>query len=156
MSGDRRVDQFLLIDRDRKELSESKTTDVLALMLPHRRSAATDPRDKVFALLGLTQPSHLNGLDVRVDYILEPAEVYTRFARSHVQLTQSPDILSVPRVHRQQGVQGLPVWVPDWSVWDGIISLRWEEILGPSHCTSTSMLPPVPQRCQDSPQIEGH
>ena len=131
ISGDRRIDQLLLIDRDQKELSESKAAVILALMLRHRRSTATDPRGKLFALLGLTEPSHLNGLDVRVDYTIEPVEVFTRFATSHIQHTQDLNILSVPRLHSQEGVQGLLSWVPDCSVWDGTISLRWEEILEP-------------------------
>ncbi|KAL8855906.1 MAG: hypothetical protein Q9178_007471 [Gyalolechia marmorata] len=129
ITGDRRIGQVLLIDRDQKDLLGSNTASILALMLRHRRSSATDPRDKIFALLGLTDPSHLTGLDMRVDYTSEPAEVYTRFAISHLQHTQGLDILSVPRVSGQQGVQGLSSWVPDWSVWDGTVSLRWEETL---------------------------
>ncbi|KAL8677478.1 MAG: hypothetical protein Q9186_006094 [Xanthomendoza sp. 1 TL-2023] len=121
LNEDIRVDQVLLIDQDQNELSASRVAGILALMPRHRRLVATDPRDKVFALLDLTDPSCLDGLDV-----------YTRFAVSHLQHTQSLDIMSVPRVRGQQGVQGLASWVPDWSIWNGTISFRWEELLAPT------------------------
>ena len=90
-----------------------------------------DPRDKIFGLLGLTDPSNSQGLDLRIDYKITAAGVYTRFAISHLQQTGRLDILSTPRVNGQHGVNRLSTEVPDWSIWDGTTSLRWEELLPP-------------------------
>ncbi|KAL8687941.1 MAG: hypothetical protein Q9224_005011, partial [Gallowayella concinna] len=89
LNGDIRVDQVLLIDQDQNELSASRVAGILALMPRHRRLVATDPRDKVFALLDLTDPSCLDGLDVRVDYTA---------SRSRYTLGSPSRISSTPRV----------------------------------------------------------
>ncbi|KAJ4118920.1 hypothetical protein NW768_010660 [Fusarium equiseti] len=72
---------------------------------------ATDPRDKVFALLGLWKAS------LEPDYTLPPQAVYTGLAASFV---TDEDTKLAGRVldmaSQGHSMLGLPSWVPDWSV----------------------------------------
>jgi hypothetical protein len=71
---------------------------------------ATDPRDKVFALVGLS-----HGVDPDfIDYKLNMHEVFIRGARFVIRdnAATALQILSLVRGHNR-GV--LPSWVPDWT-----------------------------------------
>jgi len=72
---------------------------------------ATDPRDKVFALLGLWKAS------LEPDYTLSPQAIYTGLAASFV---TDEDTKLAGRVldmaSQGHSMPGLPSWVPDWSV----------------------------------------
>lgn len=54
---------------------------------------ATDPRDKIYALLGLVESETQASL-VAVDYEIDAAEVYKRFTRRHLQEFKDPGILA--------------------------------------------------------------
>ncbi|EFW98735.1 heterokaryon incompatibility protein [Grosmannia clavigera kw1407] len=79
---------------------------------------ATDPRDKVFAVVGLCRSEDRDALPP--DYSLNVREVYLRTAR-HL-MTTSLNLLSLntgsPRLYPSAGAgcQRLPSWVPDWSL----------------------------------------
>ncbi|KAJ5548926.1 hypothetical protein N7513_006160 [Penicillium frequentans] len=78
-------------------------------LLSHSRQClATDPRDKVYAILGL-----LEGELMRVDYTLSTAEVYRRFTQAVIEKDKSLDLLYHLGVHRN--VAGLASWVPDYT-----------------------------------------
>ncbi len=91
----------------------SSLRDLAKLLLYTRRFEATDPRDKVYALYGLTSAS-FDALDVRADYHMKVADLYTKVTYALLKQGQTLDLLEVPR-----GVsnfrQTLPSWVPDWS-----------------------------------------
>ncbi|OBS24640.1 hypothetical protein FPOA_05180 [Fusarium poae] len=72
---------------------------------------ASDPRDKVFALLGLWKAS------VEPDYTLSPQAVYIGLASSFV-TDQDAKLAGRVLDMASQGhsMSGLPSWVPDWSV----------------------------------------
>lgn len=74
---------------------------------------STNPRDKVFALLGLADDQEeLETLGVFPDYKTSTAEVYTATMAALLQ-QKHISMLSICRV---SGVQtDLPSWVPDWS-----------------------------------------
>jgi hypothetical protein len=91
---------------------------------------ATDPRDKVFALLGLWKAS------LEPDYTLSPQAVYTGLASS---LVTNEDLKLAGRVldmaSQGHSMTGLPSWVPDLSVKSQQLYRRvW---------TKTSFLPTV-------------
>ncbi|KAH7010715.1 heterokaryon incompatibility protein-domain-containing protein [Macrophomina phaseolina] len=80
-----------------------------------RHRQATDPRDKVFGLLGLTS-------DLKKDiikYESTAADVYAEVVIQLITRTGNLDVLShvLPRTPRSAGPQvaGLPSWAPDWS-----------------------------------------
>ncbi|KAB5513374.1 hypothetical protein GE09DRAFT_632737 [Coniochaeta sp. 2T2.1] len=84
--------------------------NVMRLLRTTASAQATDPRDKVYALLSLVPPEKML---MKLDYSKTVAKVYTDFALSEIQVSGSlgpiymlPDIL--PRTR-----PGLPTWVPD-------------------------------------------
>ncbi|KAK4540746.1 hypothetical protein LTR36_008961 [Oleoguttula mirabilis] len=104
--------------------------ELLDLLLMSRGLGATDPRDKVYALLGLGKH------DINPDYSMSPESVFTDFAlqtigvvtdmiatREAAGLELSPHDREVRRAMvllacagRQNQKLSLPSWVPDWTV----------------------------------------
>jgi len=89
---------------------------LLGLLLRHRRCGATDPKDKVYAFLGLTEMSVKPQAEVRVDYTQDHRTMYTSVARTIILHDKNLDILSLPALKQEPGIETLPSWVPDWSV----------------------------------------
>jgi hypothetical protein len=90
---------------------ESRFIDVLARF---RETNATDPRDKIYGLLGLAS----GGLDVCVDYKKSVPEVYVDFFQTFVNTTKDLDLIcqnpwGVPTAEARR--RGLPSWCPDFS-----------------------------------------
>ncbi|KAF5624776.1 heterokaryon incompatibility het-6 [Fusarium sp. NRRL 25303] len=82
----------------------------LTLLEDTRNCNASDPRDKIFALLGLWEEP------IEPDYTLSPQAVYTGLASTLIRdknwkvAAQLLDMASDDR-----SMLGLPSWVPDWS-----------------------------------------
>lgn len=87
---------------------------------------ATDPRDEVFALLGLTSQNESD--NITPDYTLNPVEVYRIFARSLIYQQGNLAVLGMP-LSRNEHIRdrfrwgggktwksGTPSWVPDLDV----------------------------------------
>ena len=78
---------------------------------PHHLEA-TDPRDKVFALLGLaTDRKKLQDLGVSPDYTKSMEQIYTTIMKALLQQGHL-SLLSLCQTPRSPS---LPSWVPDWS-----------------------------------------
>jgi hypothetical protein len=92
-----------------------KATDpkyhLLELLHQHRDCEATDKRDKVYGLLGLSGDGEHNR--VNVDYGLSPQQIYADVFKKQVSATGSLDIICGCRFPRN--FDDLPTWVPDWS-----------------------------------------
>jgi hypothetical protein len=84
---------------------------ILQLLASHRAALATDPRDKVYGLLGLVGEEM--SLGIEVDYSLSTVDIYVKAATSIIEASNYLDILSVPRPAQANLL--LPTWVPDWS-----------------------------------------
>lgn len=99
-------------------LDEYRRTDVehtlLNLLNRSRNSMASDPRDNVYALLGIS--SDFGPLDLVADYSKSAVEVFRDTALLYFQ-RGSLDILSSIGDYRWSSrlVGRLPSWVPDWS-----------------------------------------
>ncbi|KAM3080190.1 hypothetical protein ACMFMF_003599 [Clarireedia jacksonii] len=79
---------------------------------PHHMEA-TDPRDKIFALLGLAADrDELEELGVHPDYTKSCKEVYTSTMAALLQQGHI-SLLSLCQTHKRR--PDLPSWVPDWS-----------------------------------------
>lgn len=91
----------------------------LELLDMGRQSQATNPRDKVYALMRLLPNRRIGS--VEVDYTLSVAELYSRVA---LELASSYDWSHVlARAGAcYQVTPGLPSWVPDWSFNQIIVS----------------------------------
>lgn len=100
-----------------------RTVPALEILFQFRRSLATDPRDKIFALYGLIENHLPPDMTISLDYSSTVREVYKQFATSFLTHSHSLDLLSIPRV---QGRAGYPTWVPEWNASDGTPSWLWE------------------------------
>jgi hypothetical protein len=77
---------------------------------PTKRIGATDPRDRVYALLGIANDAAAK--DIVADYTLPCEQAYIMTARVLLQHGHD-DILSLCRTRGE--CKNLPSWVPDWS-----------------------------------------
>jgi hypothetical protein len=103
---------------------EEDNLKLLRLCVRHRSCGATDPRDKVYALLGLSSDAQTRAaslLKLTPDYDSDPQVMYIHLAVEMVRTYNDLEILSVPRVKSQLC---LPSWVPDWTVSDSATPLR--------------------------------
>jgi len=96
----------LAIHISKRRLLGSKLSDLLWNMWDRE---ATDPRDKVFAVLGLVGEE---GVDLLPDYSKPLGSVYREAAASIIASEKSLDILLAASESKAR--DGLPTWVPDW------------------------------------------
>jgi hypothetical protein len=85
-------------------------------------SRCTDPRDKVYGLLGLRSKTkgalpHLTKGKLDVNYNKSVQHVY-QDAAEFIILTQQDLEICYAQPLKSKTIQGLPSWVPDWSVRD--------------------------------------
>lgn len=74
---------------------------------------ATDPRDKVYALLGITN-SNLTKLNIAPDYHKTVSEVNIAVAKAIIEDSTSLEMLSIPAGRGTDATVDLPSWVPHW------------------------------------------
>jgi hypothetical protein len=86
--------------------------DLIMLLEESHPFRASDPRDKVYSLLGLAADRDELGLSV--DYACTAEKLYTRVATAI--LKKSPDIEFLYNNLDKKSLS-LPSWVPDWSTW---------------------------------------
>ena len=99
----------------------SQAAQLLGLLMRCRFRQASDPRNKVYALLGLKHgdedSASARALEIEADYRLSVSEVYCHTARQL--LLQSADLnllaASTPVAATNQPPLTLPSWVPDWN-----------------------------------------
>ncbi|KAI0864818.1 heterokaryon incompatibility protein-domain-containing protein [Xylaria cubensis] len=95
---------------------EHNILDILNLLQLGRQLRASDPRDRIFGLLGVCRGIEVNDQRFAIDYNQDCGTVYANFARNFMQARKSYDLLSyiLGDVHR------VPSWVPNWDsgYWD--------------------------------------
>jgi len=96
---------------------------LLELLLRSRWKLASDPRDKVFGLLGLSDLSSSTHPGLKIDYNRTVRDVYIGVFQAIVDITSKLDILCFsapaaiqwnPEAILGTGRTVLPSWVPDW------------------------------------------
>ena len=113
---------FLIRDlyQRKKSPTDNPKLDFLYLVSSTRSSHATDPRDRIYALLGVAA-----GKDQRQalipDYSKTASQVYKEFFKEFVEQNQDLLILA----HSMHPSSDLPSWTPDWSYHGG---LPWEYV----------------------------
>lgn len=105
--------------------------DTLEVMRSCRRKLSSDPKDKVFGILGVLSERARN--EVMVDYSIPVKDVYISIFRTIVEKTDSLDILC-ESIHfpTYTNNNNLPSWVPDWS------HISWVSPIGTTHAFSAS------------------
>ena len=121
------LNHFLVLSHAREVVKSRATQPDLHVLMRHRQTFASDPRDKIFAFGGLCSAARDDKLAIRPDYGNDTVDIYTVFAVRTLQNSHNLDILSIPRVQESSVSGNLPSWVPDWSVFDQATSLQgWE------------------------------
>ncbi|KAI4861926.1 heterokaryon incompatibility protein-domain-containing protein [Hypoxylon rubiginosum] len=85
---------------------------LLELLHQHRDCESTDPKDKVYGLLGVS--GDVENIGITPNYDQSPEDIFTDLFEKHVLATKSLDMICAVRFPRR--LEGLPSWVPDWSV----------------------------------------
>lgn len=93
----------------------STPEQVFDLLCLAKSCNASDPRDKVFALLGLLPSRRIGTLEA--DYSLSVEDIYAQVALNLVSTIGWPRVLSLAGELAREGrnLSSLPSWVPDWS-----------------------------------------
>jgi hypothetical protein len=87
----------------------------LGILDSRRGFDASDPRDLIFAHLGIA--GVVNPLSLEVDYGKTTSQVYEMFAWKHISTTESFEVLAhIDDVNPVLRRQGLPSWVPNWTL----------------------------------------
>ena len=100
--------------RIRRRCQKQREENELEILLyNYRNCLASDPRDKVFALVGLAR-GHIAPACIP-DYTKSMLEVYRNLAIHLVIAEQKPDVLAHCAYIIGSTSPSLPSWVPDWS-----------------------------------------
>jgi hypothetical protein len=105
----------------REDRLANKPVDCLELISMSRSSLSTDPRDKLFALLGLsfsgtqliTEPNYINSI----------VDVFMEFTMALLKSYGKLDYIYLKAANRRMAAD-LPSWVPDWTKLDDIVARR--------------------------------
>ncbi|KAI0398980.1 heterokaryon incompatibility protein-domain-containing protein [Xylaria palmicola] len=101
--------------------------DLLSFLRRFHGSRCADPRDKLFALYGISSLDQMESLardfaamGIAPDYRAEPRALFLRTAKGILDRTGTLDLLSVPRLDGPENnrVAGLPSWAPSWGAID--------------------------------------
>ncbi|KAJ0155939.1 Uncharacterized protein HZ326_1884 [Fusarium oxysporum f. sp. albedinis] len=105
--------------KDPRLLQISSLNESLSTLLDITRNYdATDPRDKVYAILGLLEELGYNS-PLRVSYHISVEDLYTQVAMIIQQNSETLKVMSHVEVNpstRQGTLSTLPSWVPNWTV----------------------------------------
>lgn len=105
--------------------------DLLTILSNHMVAQATDPRDKLYGLLGLFEMVTGKESAIKPDYHQDLVTVFTQAATDIIRNSQDLDILSVPkRLARSGRTQELPSWAPNWSDSGLSTSLSFKSLAG--------------------------
>lgn len=105
-SGEQNLDQLL------SGRSFDSAPTLLELMAEYRQHKASDARDKVYGLLGISQTEDDFCRSIIVNYEAPASNLYSRVASFVIKQHGNLDLL---KHCRGQVLKGLPSWVPDWS-----------------------------------------
>jgi hypothetical protein len=92
--------------------SSSRSTYLLHMLSRARGLEALDPRDKIFALLGISTGVDLSDGNLAVDYNKPVVRVFQDFTRDMIEHEQSYNIFS--QLDQQPDEETMLTWAPNW------------------------------------------
>ncbi|KAI1124898.1 heterokaryon incompatibility protein-domain-containing protein [Nemania abortiva] len=104
------------------QMRKRNTLDILNLLQRTRLHQTSDPRDKIYGLLGVASGIDVYDQGFVVDYNQDCRNVYMRFARNLIHASRNYSLLSYvdhsPFRYRSLMVRRfkLPSWVPNWDL----------------------------------------
>lgn len=120
---DHAFDRVKAIEMHRHEVLKGKRSNLADTLIQFRCTEATDPRDKIYALLGLVPEPH--GIDV--DYKKRTQEIFTEVALVLINTTSTLDIICQNHWYPpgSRHISDLPSWVPDFTRGQSSVSLYY-------------------------------
>lgn len=100
-----------LVDNARRLTAAMDTDDVDMLLNGGAIISCSEPRDKVYGILGMTDPQFSR--KIRPQYSLPKSEVYRDAVLAYIELYEKLDLMQ--QCSMASWEQGLPTWVPNWS-----------------------------------------
>jgi hypothetical protein len=119
----------------------------------HRYAHATDPRDKVYAFLGLANRRSSSTNTIEPNYQASVREVYTAAACNLLWTYKSLYLLSHVQDRSAAKIKGLPSWVPDYSVPIAPYPLEFRGNCRWSACGKLKWTPPADEDILDHGQL---
>ena len=96
----------------RGKISAGKHISLLDLLLESWDRNASDPRDRIFALLGLATDAH--PIPFAPDYNKSPEQVYKSTVKETIERDQNLDVLTYTQFNNKNF--RVPSWCPDWTI----------------------------------------
>jgi hypothetical protein len=90
---------------------DESTIGILRFLGRHSESLCSNPRDKVYALLGISLPYH--GIELEINYSISVSQVYSNIPQYIIRGSKLLDILFFCDRFRSYQYT-LPSWTPDW------------------------------------------
>ncbi|KAK4160898.1 heterokaryon incompatibility protein-domain-containing protein [Cladorrhinum sp. PSN259] len=118
----------------------------------HER-AATNPRDNIFAVLGLFKAGRLQGTGIEPDYAIEPGEIYRRATKVIIERSGKLDVLGFCYPYTKRVVSDLPSWVPDWGSTGNLAEPLMKNARGETRTTHASKGSTCHPRWDDSGKV---
>jgi hypothetical protein len=100
-------------DIEQQGISVKLEMSLLSLLRISRSNQATDPRDKVYCLLGLASDDVARSITPDYSPQNTTAKLYTEVAKKYINQGAGTELLHYAGADRR--LQELPSWVPDWS-----------------------------------------
>lgn len=105
---------FIQIMQSSIDFRSKELPSLLSLLEMYREMKSTDPRDKVFGLLGIADPKDVVSLGIEVDYRQDVTTIYTQLAKGVIRRDKDLGIFACLGFISK--IKELPTWVPDWTL----------------------------------------
>jgi hypothetical protein len=99
-----------LLSRFRDNFHSGMGNSLLELLVGNRSRQSTDPRDKVYAFLGLAGDSY----QINPDYMSSVEDVFVKFPWTSINQSQDLRVISYTAYKASSALQ-IPSWVPNWT-----------------------------------------
>ncbi|KAI8629628.1 HET-domain-containing protein [Xylariaceae sp. FL1651] len=97
--------------RDQNRFRADTETGLIPLIISSRRSLASDPRDKLYALLSMAKDGRV--LIPTPNYSQTAEQIFLDTAKCMIEDHDRTDVILL--AHRTRSARHLPTWVPDWA-----------------------------------------
>ncbi|KAL1877413.1 hypothetical protein Daus18300_002397 [Diaporthe australafricana] len=122
--------------------AEKDPTTLQQLLLRFRHFRCADPRDRIFALLGLGAPTDRDEHEFRPNYRIGAEDLYIQVTRRILMRDPEVIILAAAGVGHKRSLR-LPSWVPDWTSFTEGMTLDEIAATGNYHATEEDTKPIV-------------